>query len=378
MKKKSGSVVMNVQIKEKELNEGKAVFYASTGKISKELKVFYNPIMKLNRDISILLLNSINKSNMQIADILAGSGIRSIRFKKELKKGKIKSIHANDINKKAFNIMKKNIKLNKTKINIYNKDANEFLLTSNGFDYIDIDPFGSPNPFLNYAIVRLSRDGILAVTATDTSALAGSHELACKRKYWAKPLKNELMHEIGVRILIRKVQLIGAQFEKALIPVFTHASDHYYRVYFICKKSKQEIDKVQKQHLYLLYCKKCLNIKESHHNLQTCCKTKSIWAGPMWTGTLWDSKLVSKMLKNADKTNKELVKLLLIIEKESKINRLGFIDLHKLAKIRKKLLKKQDLIIKKIKTNKFKAATTHFKLTAIRTDIPTKKVASFL
>jgi tRNA (guanine26-N2/guanine27-N2)-dimethyltransferase len=239
---------MSAQIKEKRLSEGKAIFFASTGKISKELNVFYNPIMKLNRDISILLLNSVNKKDMQIADILAGSGIRSIRFKKELKKGKIKSIHANDINKKAFDIIKKNTKLNKIKIPIHNKDANQFLLESNGFDYIDIDPFGSPNPFLNSAIVRLSRNGILAVTSTDTSALAGSHELACKRKYWAKPLKNELMHEIGTRILIRKIQLIGAQFEKALIPIFTHASDHYYRVYFVCKKSKQEIDKLQKQH----------------------------------------------------------------------------------------------------------------------------------
>lgn len=368
---------MSARIREQKLNEGKAVFYASTGKISKELNVFYNPIMKLNRDISILLLNSVNKKDMQIADILAGSGIRSIRFKKELKKGKIKSIHANDINKKAFDIMKKNIKLNKIKINIHNNDANEFLLKSSGFDYIDIDPFGSPNPFLNSAIVRLSRNGILAVTATDTSALAGSHELACKRKYWAKPLKNELMHEIGTRILIRKIQLIAAQFEKALIPIFTQASDHYYRVYFICKKSKQEIDKIQKQHLYLLYCSKCLNINESYHNLQNCCKKQSIWAGPMWTGKLWDNKLTQKMLKNANKFNLELIKLLILIEKESKITKLGFIDLHKLAKTYKKPLKKQDLIIKKIKQKKFKAAITHFKLTAIRTNIPIKKLISF-
>jgi tRNA G26 N,N-dimethylase Trm1 len=84
------------------------------------------------------------------------------------------------------------------------------------------------------------------------------------------------------------------------------------------------------------------------------------------------------MLKQADKTNLELVKLLNLIEKESKINKLGFIDLHKLAKIYKKPLKKHDLILKKIKKEKFKAAITHFKLTGIRTDISTKKLDSFL
>lgn len=365
---------MNVQKKVKKLNEGKAVFYASTGKISKELSVFYNPVMKLNRDISILLLNSINKSNMQIADILAGSGIRAIRFAKELDKGKIKSIEANDNNKSAAKSIKKNINLNKVKINIHNQDANEFLLNSSGFEYIDIDPFGSPNPFLNSAIIRLARDGILAVTATDTSALAGSHELACKRKYWAKPLKNELMHEIGIRILIRKIQLIGAQFEKALLPLFTHASDHYYRVYFLCKKQKKEVDRLQKQHLYILYCKKCLTIKESHHNIGVCCKQNMLWAGPLWTGRLWNSKLTSKMLTNADKSNKELIKLLAIIQKESKINILGFIDLHNLSRINKKLVPKHDLILKKIKKKGFKAAITHFNPTGIRTNISSKRL----
>ena len=364
---------MNVQTREKRLNEGKAVFYASVGKISKELKIFYNPIMKLNRDISILLLNSLNKSNLQIADVLAGSGIRAVRFAKELKKGKIKYIHANDNNSSAFKIIKKNINLNKIKnIKASCLDANDFLLKSPGFDYIDIDPFGSPNPFLNSAVVRLARDGILAVTATDTSALAGSYELACRRKYWSKPLKNELMHEIGIRILIRKVQLIGAQFEKALIPIFTHVSDHYYRVYFRCKKSKHEIDELLKKNLYLLYCKKCLNIKISHYNEGVCCKKKMVWAGPLWTGRLWDSKLVFKMLKNAD--SNESIKLLDLILKESKINTVGFVDVHKLFQVNKKKLKKNDKIIKNIKSKGFKAAVTHLKLTGIRTDIPVKRI----
>ena len=61
-------------------------------KISKEMGVFYNPVMSLNRDISVLLLNSLNKNNMQIADPLAATGVRSIRFLKELNKGNIKIV----------------------------------------------------------------------------------------------------------------------------------------------------------------------------------------------------------------------------------------------------------------------------------------------
>src|SRR3989344_2036986 len=177
------------------IEEGLAKINIENKKIvSKNMEVFYNPIMSLNRDISVLLLNSLDKKNMQIADPLAASGIRGIRFLKELNKNKIRKIYINDIDKNAVKSIKENLKLT-------------------GFDYIDIDPFGTPNPFLDAACKRLAREGIMAVTATDTSALAGTYPQACIRKYWAVPKKDAIMHETGLRILIRKIQLVGAQYE---------------------------------------------------------------------------------------------------------------------------------------------------------------------
>jgi len=260
------------------IKEGTAIIKISKKeKISKKLPVFYNPIMKFNRDISVLLLNSINKNNLQIALPLAGTGIRGIRFLKELKKGKVKNISFNDYSKKSIRIIKENLILNnikiKNKIKIYNKDANLFLLESSGFDYIDIDPFGTPNPYLDSAIKRLSREGILAVTATDTSALCGTYLNACLRKYWAIPSRTEIMHAVGLRILIRKIQLIGTQYEKALTPIFSYSKDHYMRVFLKCEKSKSKTDEILKQH-------------KMFNN-----------AGPMWLGKLWDNKLVNRMYK---------------------------------------------------------------------------------
>ena len=230
------------------ITEGKAMIsIPDEKKISKQLEVFYNPVMKLNRDVSILLLNSVANTNMQIGSPLAGTGVREIRFMKELQKGKIKSMAINDYDEKACTSIKENLKLNRInskKVIVTCEDANIFLLSSSGFDYIDVDPFGSPNPFLDAAVNRLSRQSILAVTATDTSALAGTYPEACLRKYWAMPLRNELMHEIGVRILIRKVQLIGAQYGKALMPIFVYSKDHYYRLFFSCEKSKQAVDEI--------------------------------------------------------------------------------------------------------------------------------------
>jgi tRNA (guanine26-N2/guanine27-N2)-dimethyltransferase len=335
------------------IKEGEAKLRITPKKIvSKEMPIFYNPVMKFNRDISILILNSIDKNHLKIALPLSASGIRGIRFLLELKKNKIKEIHFNDYDKNFKKTIQSNLKLNKiknNKIKIHNTEANLFLLQSTGFDYIDIDPFGTPNPFLESAIKRINREGILTVTATDTSALCGTYPKACKRKYWATPLRNELMHEIGLRILIRKIQLVAAQFEKALTPIFSYSKDHYMRVFLKCEKAKSKVDEILKQHNHF-------------ENI-----------GPIWTGKLWDGKLVNKMHKNNKIGENE--KILRIIKEESKINTIGFYDIHKIVKRNKiKKIPKKLQLIKKIKKLGYKASETHFNPEAIRSNIPLKKL----
>jgi tRNA (guanine26-N2/guanine27-N2)-dimethyltransferase len=342
-------------------------------KISKELPVFYNPVMKLNRDISILLLNSLGKKDMQIADPLAGSGIRGIRFLLELKKGIIKNITMNDLSGNAAAEISRNLKLNRIKtggknIRLSNEDANLFLLKSTGFDYIDIDPFGTPAPFLDAAITRISRDGILAVTATDTAALAGSSRNACLRKYWAVPMRNELMHEVGIRILIRRVQLIGAEHEKAITPIFCYTDQHYYRLFFRCEKGREKVDEILKEHKYLLYNKNTLERKLVEDVFNREAKEKGwVYAGPLWTGQLWDSALAEKMFSSCNPCDQSMLNLLEIIKEESKIKVVGFYDLHSIARISKKSLPKIDSIVKKGVISR-----THFLGWGIRTNKPLK------
>ena len=333
------------------ITEGSVRIKASIGKISKKLDVFYNPVMKLNRDITLLLLYSINNNDMQMALPLAGSGIRGIRFLKELKEEKIRSITFNDIDKKSVQIIEENLRLNdikdRDKIQIENKDANLFLLQSTGFDYIDIDPFGTPNPFLENSIVRLAREGILAVTATDTAALAGSSKNACIRKYWANSLRNEFMHETAVRILIRKVQLVGAQNDKALTPIFSYYSDHYYRIFFRCDKGKQKVDKLLRKHGPLIF--------------------ENCEYGPIFKGKLWDNKLVKRMLKSCNKNNRKMYSLLSIISKEATIGTIGSYDLHEISR-KIKTIPKIEEVIKKLEEKGFKASRTHFNLRAVKTN----------
>jgi tRNA (guanine26-N2/guanine27-N2)-dimethyltransferase len=398
--------------------ESAEIFIPIEDKISKKLPVFYNPIMKLNRDITITLLKEFKK--MRLCDPLAGSGIRSIRFAKELK---YESITANDISKKAYALMEKNMKHNDVKFEIYNKDANILLMESSGFDYIDLDVFGCPNFVLDNAAKRLSRDGILALTATDTSALSGTYPAACKRKYWAKPCRTEIMHEAGIRILARKAQLIAAQYDKALLPIYSFSEEHYFRIFFICKKGKKHVDEIIKQHKMInknnLFSKKNIFNKKEISNKKSLDKNDNLYLfednqhstknrldltvseegssennldpfedslyqseddssfGPIWTGQLWDAKLAKKMLmKNKIK---ECHKLLQTISDEAEIGSIFFYDLHKITKIEKLGYnpRKEDSI-KKLKLKGYKASETHFSGKGIRTDAPYEEFVKIL
>ncbi|MBU0667162.1 MAG: tRNA (guanine(26)-N(2))-dimethyltransferase [Nanoarchaeota archaeon] len=328
------------------VQEGKTkIEVSSEKKISKKLPVFYNPVMKLNRDISVLLLNSVDNKQMQIALPMVGSGIRGLRFLYELKKGKLKTLFLNDYKEDFYEVLKNNFSLNESfngEIIVSNDDANSFLLESSGFDYIDIDPFGTPNPFLDSAVKRISRNGVLAVTATDTSALCGTYENACKRKYWAKPLRNELKHEVGLRILIRKVQLVAAQYEKALTPIFSYSRDHYMRVFFKCEKGKTKVDELLKLHDF--FC----------------------GAGPVWLGSLWDVKLVQHLLKIAPFDLKKFLELIL---SEAKIGVAGFYDIHEICKKERLPIPKFYLLMEQIKKKGFQVSRTHFSELGLRSGV---------
>ena len=358
-------------------------------KISKELDVFYNPIMRINRDISVELLKSIEKNDLQIADILAASGIRSIRFIKELPSKKINNILINDANDIAVKRIKENLKLNKiklsNKIKIATKDANKALLDEKGFDYIEIDPFGSPNPFLDAAAKRLARSGILAITATDTSALSGTFENACKRKYWAKPLRNELMHEIGIRILIRKAQLIGAQYEKALIPIFSYSSMHYMRTFLLCNKSKNTVDEMLKLHRYLLYCNNCMKKIICRENNAKCCNQSMLISGPIWTGELYNKEIAEKTVKNIlkhheMKNDKEILTLIELLKGDIENNtEIGFYDIHKITKKWKMhQIPSFEKIIDECSKLGYKTTRTHFNEHAIKSNIPIEELINIV
>jgi tRNA (guanine26-N2/guanine27-N2)-dimethyltransferase len=341
---------------------------------SRGMPVFYNPIMKENRDIAVALVSAWLKNRKKPACIalpLAGTGIRAIRFAKEIPKKHIKCICINDYSAEAIKLVKKNLKKNAVTncIQTSTKDANIFLLESCGFDYIDIDPFGSPNPFLDASIKRLSRDSILAVTATDTAPLCGTYIKACKRKYNATPLRCPMMHEIGLRILIRKVQIAGLQYDRALSPILSYSKDHYFRLYLLNHKNKTHCEAIHGLHGFIKYCTECQFHESTHSNTaEPCpnCKTELSIVGPLFIGRLFYEFFIDSM--NVESKTLETIK------EEMHIPTLGYYHIPSITKHLGKPSAPYEKLFEKIKKKGYSVSRTHFNAEAIKTNMPIKEL----
>lgn len=342
------------------ITEGKASIEVDTADIvSKDLEVFYNPDMVLNRDMTLAVLQTHFDSPVCMALPLAGSGVRAVRILKEVPH-LVKKLLINDCSPEAVQLIHENLKRNSKsadgeKIIVSEHDACFALENSVGFDYIDIDPFGSPNQFLDTAIRKLSRNGLLAVTATDTAALAGTYPTTCKRKYWAKSCVTPLKHEMGIRILARKVMLLGMHHNKVLVPLLSYHDKHYYRIFFKCVKSKENasqlLDELDK---FMNYDKESGNYEIAKQHDE-----EALWCGPIYTGQLHDKEFLSQLKNNFEH---KIVNLAL-----EEIHDVGSYDTHQIAQKNNLDLVPLDALVEKLKEQKFEASRCTTNLHAIKT-----------
>ncbi len=99
------------------------------------------------------------------------------------------------------------------------------------FEYVDLDPYGSPLPFLDTAVGATADGGLLAVTATDLMVLAGVQPGACERRYGARPVRGRLGPEGGLRILLARVDRAAGATGRHLHPLLAYVRGHHLRLY---------------------------------------------------------------------------------------------------------------------------------------------------
>ncbi len=193
---------------------------------------FYNPKMMLNRDIGVAMSRALGLT--EYLDAMSASGIRGLRVARE---AGVEKVALNDVSPQAYELLVKNVARNDLACTVSCCNAN-ILLHEQHFQAVDLDPFGSPSPYLPAA----SRSALnyLFITATDTAPLCGAHLKSGIRKYMTVPLRTDYHREMGARVLLGLAARELARLDKSLVPMLTHVTDHYVRTYLrVIKAQKQ-------------------------------------------------------------------------------------------------------------------------------------------
>jgi tRNA (guanine26-N2/guanine27-N2)-dimethyltransferase len=346
--------------------------------------VFYNPVMEFNRDLTVLAFQAYQRivnHEISICEPLTSQGIRGVRFAAEIEG--VKKVLVSDINERAYKLAKHNIQLNGLEklITVKHKDANCILSCNSApgkrFDIIDVDPFGTPAPYLDSALRAIRNNGLLASTATDLAPLCGVHAKACVRKYGGRPLRTEYCHELAVRLLAGCTATLAAKHDIGIHVLFSHSSEHYIRLYTQIGYGAKKADESIKTLGYILHCFNCFHRELTHQPLSDLqcpeCGSKMDYAGPLWLGEIFDSNFIELMLKENRirvlRNSARITKLLSLAKDEASAPLTYFI----VDKLSGKLgLPSQSIqaLTDALRKSGFQAVPTHFNSRGIRTNAP--------
>lgn len=356
--------------------------------------VFYNPVQEFNRDLTIAVISQFAKekirnseqtlkskqhnaewkqedkndiaaeesekaenleagkcydNGIRILEGLAASGLRSVRFGLEIPG--VKEIVANDFDRSAVDIIKKNIELNKMDhlIKANNGDAAMVMYENREkprrFDVIDLDPYGSPHLFLDAAVQAVSDGGLLCITATDAAVLCGNSPETCHSKYGSVSLRTKYCHEMSLRIILRSVEAHANRYSRYIEPLLSVSVDFYFRVFVRVHSGQGKVKRSLSKLSTVYHCVGC-----GSHHLQrmgfmvptkgegnykytpgtgpvvkeTCddCSFRYNVGGPVWAESMHSPEFVQTVIDSVEKerrrfnTAKRIVGMLSVVKEE--------------------------------------------------------------
>lgn len=346
--------------------------------------VFYNPRMEFSRDIAVIFLrlfSTMREKPLEVCDPLAGSGARGIRYAKEV--CNLSKVFISDLNVDAMPLITENAKINgvEERVIIDCKDAN-LLLTEHAepgkrFDYVDVDPFGTPSPFVDSAIRATKNGGVIALTATDTAPLCGIYPRACLRKYGGLPIRGEFCHETGLRLMIGDAVTEALKHDFGTKVLLSYSADHYFRAYLQLSLGAKRGDESAAKMGYILYCPSCGWRSQATMGATLPCSCPGCNApvkrgGLLWLGELGDATFLSA-LASSDRSGmgseKRISKFLPLLISELGLPPTYYL-IDEICSRARRDVPQLAMVLESLKGLGYKASPTHFHPKAVKTDAP--------
>lgn len=369
-----------------ELTEGTTRIIVPRQHLTKSM--FYNPRMELCRDIDVASIATFvsslpDSSHIKYIDALAGTGVRGVRVANEVGL----DVTINDRSTPAYERIKQNMALNglEERAGAYNEDANVLLLQTR-YDLVDIDPFGSPMPFLDAACKSVKQ--LLLVTATDTAPLCGAHTGGL-RNYGAQPLNTEYHAEMGTRILLGAVTRELGRYDKAIQPLLSYASAHFIRLIARVERGAKKADACMQRLGFIAHCFSCGHrfafscsdmLEMRVENKCSICGRKMRIAGPLYIQAIKEKGFCEHVHEELGKRElgkkKEAMKIVHTCIHELDIP--FYYGHHALCKALKIPPPPLTSLLDALHSNGFSASRTQFSDTAVKTDARIDEIKAIL
>jgi tRNA (guanine26-N2/guanine27-N2)-dimethyltransferase len=330
--------------------------------------IFYNPRMELNRDTTVLLLATIRPTDY--LDAMGASGVRGLRVAHEAGI----PVTINDRDRRAVDLIRRNAALLHLDVEVTESDAN-VLMSGRRFDAVDLDPFGTPAPFIDSA-ARSARN-YLFVTATDTAPLCGAHLKAGMRRYFAHPRNTEYHAEVGLRTLLGFVVREVIKYDRGVEPLFCYAREHFVRLHLRVRRGAAAADRSMGHIGYVMQCPGCLYRTEQTDLLPKpercgCCNAELVPIGPLWMGSISDRDTLGLMEEALPGvplgSDRQIARLLATCRQELDIS--SHYDYHVIAKQLRVSPGAIDAVITRLIDLGYRASRAHYSGTALKTDAP--------
>jgi tRNA (guanine26-N2/guanine27-N2)-dimethyltransferase len=329
-----------IKLKKKELRAAQGIAKKHGEQLNAELIAKLEEYSKTLNGKQLVAEQDDNDSGLTIMDALAASGLRSIRYWKEI--AGVKHVTINDLDEAAVerahsNLQNNNLQdvvcpSNETRpkgICVNHGDATHEMYMSRRpqqqrntgkvqlkqlpmWDVIDLDPYGSAAPFLDGAVQAVESGGLLCITCTDMAALGGSHPETAYGRYASLPIQSaKYLQELALRILLHTISVSAARYGRTIRPVLSVGMAFYVRVFVEIHDDKKGVTDLSLNIGNVYQSTKCpsfvvlphgqmggkkSNVYQSIRLTPSHCEETGApfkVGGPLWLGPLHDQQVIN-------------------------------------------------------------------------------------
>jgi tRNA (guanine26-N2/guanine27-N2)-dimethyltransferase len=315
--------------------------------------------MALDRDLGVAFVRALGRPLEGGWEMTSATGVRGLRLLGEAPG--FRSFVFTERSPRAFDVLR---------ANVAGEPRATALLGDSGsippaapFDYVDLDPYGSPLELLPTAVRATRTGGVLAVTATDMTVLAGAQPSACRRRYGAEPVRGRLGPEGALRILLGVVAKEAANRGRSASPLLAYVGGHHVRTYVELSATGACPDPVA---------------TIEPHRWDGPPLGAVVPVGPLWTGPLAEPALARRLAVPPSAARpRELARFLELLRDDAELPVPFYYEANRLA-AQLGLASPPPLgeVLRALRAAGFCAGRTHVRPEGFRTDAPRSEVES--